>query len=89
MDTLKFGKSGTPIEGDLKVNFKLDKQGQPVGGDLTGRLRTDAEFEASQLSDKIPMDLYFGRVKENGYREFRKKISGNFLSFLLTPPEDL
>jgi hypothetical protein len=89
MDSFKFGKPGTPIEGDLKVNFKLDSMGQPTDGDLTGRLRTDAEFEATQLADKIPMDLYFGRVRENGFREFRKKLSGNFLSFLLTPPEEL
>jgi hypothetical protein len=89
LDEFKFGQDKAPIEGDLKLNLKLDPTGQPIEGLLSGRLRTDPNFEAAELSNTIPMDLYFGKVKENGFREFKKNIKDSFLSLLLTPPEPL
>ncbi len=88
-DPLKFGNNNSPMEGNIKINFKLDNFGQPIDGEIRGKIRTNPEFETANLADKVNMDLVFGKVKPSGFREFKKSIQGNVLSLLLQPAEDL
>jgi hypothetical protein len=89
LDTVKFGQKENVLEGDLKVDFKFDPVGQPIEGSILGKIRTEPNFEATQLSQTIPMDLYFGKVRESGFREFKKSFQGNITSLLINPPEPL
>jgi len=87
IDEIKFGKADTMIEGTLTANLGLSSSGVPSNGEITGKLRTDPDFEKSQLTD-INLDLAFGKVKPSGFREFRKKMEGGPQSLLMNPPLD-
>lgn len=89
VEDFKFGSGKSPLEGDVKINFKLDPIGQPISGEILGKIRTQPDFEAAALADKIPMDLVFGKVRPSGFREFKKTLQGNLLSLLLQPAEEL
>lgn len=84
---LSFGSAKTSVEVKVAANLTLDPRGMPSDGDLSGKIRTDPGFEKIQLKD-INMDLSFGKVKESGFREFRKKMEGGPQSLLFNPPLD-
>jgi type II secretion system protein N len=88
INPLKFGNREGNIEGDFKVDFELDSMMAPIGGDLSGRMRTLPEFESTELKGVLNLDLLFGKVKDSGFREFKKPIKGTVIS-LLNPPEEL
>ena len=89
IDPLDFGETKSPLFGQFKINYELDPMGLPKGGEWTGQLKTEANFEKTQLRDKINLDLIFGKVKEaSGSREFKKPCNGNVITCFMGPPLD-
>jgi hypothetical protein len=82
---LKVGDESGSLWGEFQVDLKLDRSMNPQSGFVQGRLKTDPEFEKSELRDLDLSDL-FGSVGSNGYRSFKKEASGNWL-FLLQKPQ--
>ncbi len=89
IEEFKFGKKDSMLEGIIVADLGINSQSGmlTVTGDMSGRLRTDAEFEKTQLKD-IGLTLAFGPVKASGFREFKKKANGGVQSLLMNPPLD-
>lgn len=87
IEEFRFGAQSTPLEGSIRGSVTMDRRGQPNGADITGQLRSDPDFEKSQLKD-INLDLIFGRPRRNGIREFHKKAEGSLLGLFMNPPLD-
>jgi hypothetical protein len=83
---LKFGEDDGPIFGEFSVDLKLDRAMNPQGGSVSGKLKTDPEFEKTEIRDLDLNDL-FGGVNSEGWRSFRKEASGSWM-FMLEKPKN-
>jgi type II secretion system protein N len=81
--------------GKEKGSFFVDLKGDLVKtpdmmfpkGILAGRVKVDPDLEKTELKD-LKLDLYFGKIKDSGFREFkRKELNGSPIS-LLNPPQE-
>jgi len=87
VNQLNIGTPGSPLEGQIKIDFGLNQLGVPVSGELSGRLKTQELLE-NQLKGAISLDMILGKIKDNGYREFKRTIEGSIASLLAPAPLD-